>query len=232
MTEAAVGQSKVEYAHEILRERIVNSVYAAGQRLVIDSLAKDIGVSQAPIREALRRLEAEGLIEYGAHSGPAIVQLEKDDWFNLMEMKAVNEAYATRAAGPALTADDFTQLRSINSRMLSALEEYDFEAWSALNRQFHSVIYGRCPNRRLIEELQRLSQWTDTVSSLVFSRERGIIIQTLGFSAGRETIDSHERIVEALEQGRFDASLEEISRDHTLVLVRRVQEKLAARSVA
>jgi DNA-binding GntR family transcriptional regulator len=131
-----------------------------------------------------------------------------------------------------MTAEDFAQLRSINARMLTALEEYDFEGWSALNRQFHSVIYGRCPNRRLIEELQRLSQWTDTVSSLVFSRERGIIIQTLGFSAGRETIDSHERIVEALEQGRFDASLEEISRDHTLVLVRRVQEKLAARSVA
>ena len=231
-TTPAAAPSKVEFAHKILHERIVNSQYAAGQRLVIDTLVKDIGVSQAPIREALRRLEAEGLVEYGANSGPSIVQLSKDDWYNLMEMKAVLEAYATRAAAPLLSAEEVGELRATNKKLLEALEELDFDAWTELNRRFHGLIHDRCPNRLLIQELQRLSQWTDTVSSLVFARERGIIIQTLGLSAGRQTIGFHEQIVDAIESGRADAALEEISREHTLVLVRRVKEKLSSRVVA
>lgn len=228
----SVAPSKVEFAHQILRERIVNSEYSAGQRLVIDSLTKEIGVSQAPIREALRRLEAEGLVEYGANSGPSIVQLSKEDWFNLMEMKAVMEAYATRAAAPCLTEADLVALRQTNEQLQVALDGYDFDEWSILNRTFHGLIYRHCPNRRLVEEVNRLSQWADTVSSLVFARERGIIIQTLGLSAGKETIEAHARILEALERGQADSALEEICRDHTLVLVRRVQEKLNARAVA
>ena len=225
-------QSKVDFAHEILRERIVGSQYAAGQRLIIDKLVKDIGVSQAPIREALRRLEAEGLVEYGANSGPSIVQLDKDHWFNLMEMKAVMEAYATRSAAPHLSAEEIAELRETNGRLLGALEDFDFESWTSLNRRFHGLIHDRCPNFLLIQELKRLSQWTDTVSSLVFARERGIIIQTLGLSAGKETINFHTRIIDAIENGETDGSLEEISREHTLVLVRRVQEKLSARAAA
>ena len=180
----------------------------------------------------MRRLEAEGLVEYGANSGPSIVQLDKTHWFNLMEMKAVMEAYATRAAAPLLTAEEIAALRETNDSLLGALEEFDFESWTSLNRRFHEMIHDRCPNALLIQELQRLSQWTDTVSSLVFARERGIIIQTLGLSAGKETIGFHTRIIDAIENGEADASLEEISREHTLVLVRRVQEKLNSRPAA
>jgi DNA-binding GntR family transcriptional regulator len=153
-------QSKVDFAHEILRTRIVGSQYAAGQRLIIDNLVKDIGVSQAPLREALRRLEAEGLVEYGTNSGPSIVQLDKTHWFNLMEMKAVMEAYATRAAAPLLSAEEISALRETNGKLMGALDEFDFEAWTTLNRQFHEMIHNRCPNVLLIQELQRLSQWT------------------------------------------------------------------------
>ena len=117
-------QSKVDFAHEILRTRIVGSQYAAGQRLIIDNLVKDIGVSQAPIREALRRLEAEGLVEYGTNSGPSIVQLDKTHWFNLMEMKAVMEAYATRAAAPLLSSEEISALRETNGKLLGALDEF------------------------------------------------------------------------------------------------------------
>lgn len=219
-------RSKVDYAFDILRARIVNSEYSAGQRLVIDTLAKEVGVSQAPIREALRRLEAAGLVEYGANSGPSIARLDKQDWFNLMEMRAVLEAYATRAAVPSMTDDDVEELRKLNADMKVELERYDFETWSALNRAFHGVIRSRCPNRRLVDELQSLSQWADTVSRLVFARERGFIIQMLGMSAGHETLAAHEQIITAIATGAADGALEEISRQHTLTLVRQVQDKL------
>lgn len=226
------AQSKVDFAHDILRARIVNSEYAAGQRLVIDTLAKEVGVSQAPIREALRRLEAEGLVEYGTNSGPSIVWLDKQDWFNLMEMKAVLEAYATRAAVPFFAAADIAELRTLNDQLAQALDKYDFESWSEYNRAFHGLIRSKCPNQRLVDELRDLSQWADTVSRLVFARERGFIIQMLGLSAGRETIAAHEQIIDAIESGAADGSLEEISRVHTLALVQQVREKLRARDVA
>ncbi|MBM7774077.1 DNA-binding GntR family transcriptional regulator [Actinokineospora baliensis] len=228
----SAGQSKVDFVHEILRARIVNSEYAAGQRLIIDTLSKEVGVSQAPIREALRRLEAEGLVDYGANAGPSIVRLDKQDWFNLMEMKAVIEAYATRAAVPFITADDITELRSLNTRLSQALEAFDLESWSAHNRAFHELIRSRCPNQRMVGELEDLSQWADTVSRLVFSHERGFIIQVLGLSAGRETIAAHEQILDAVERGAADGALEDLSRAHTLALVKQVQDRLRANEVA
>ncbi|OZF42716.1 GntR family transcriptional regulator [Rhodococcus sp. 14-2470-1a] len=221
-------QSKVDFAFDILRNRIINSEYSAGQRLVIETLAKEVGVSPAPIREALRRLEAEGLVEYSTNSGPCIARLNKQDWFNLMEMRAVLEAYATRAAVPTMTADDIAELRRLNAEMKDELERYDFESWSGLNRAFHGLIRSRCPNQRLVDELRSLSQWADTVSRLVFARDRGIIIQMLGMSAGRETLSAHEKIIDAIASGAADGSLEEISREHTLALVRQVQDKLRA----
>ena len=73
----SIGQpNKHEQAYRVLRERIVNGVYVPGYRLVIDALALELGVSAVPIREAIRRLEAEGWVVYRPNTGAQVASID------------------------------------------------------------------------------------------------------------------------------------------------------------
>ena len=92
--------NKHELAYRLIRERIEAAVYQPGQRLVIDALARDLNMSQVPIREAIRRLQAEGWITYRHNSGPEVANIGVEQWQATMEVLAVLEGYATALAAP------------------------------------------------------------------------------------------------------------------------------------
>src|SRR3989441_8406502 len=69
-------RNKHEQAYSIMRERIFNGTYVPGYRLVIDALARELGISPVPIREAIRRLEAEGWVEYRANAGAQVAAVD------------------------------------------------------------------------------------------------------------------------------------------------------------
>src|SRR5215216_8053111 len=98
--------NKHELAYRMIRERIVAAVYQPGQRLIIDALARDLNMSQVPIREAIRRLQAEGWITYRHNSGPEVANIGLDKWQSTMEVLAVLEGYATALASELLRAED------------------------------------------------------------------------------------------------------------------------------
>src|SRR3954447_13258661 len=109
--------NKHELAYRLIRERIEAAVYQPGQRLVIDALARDLNMSQVPIREAIRRLQAAGWITYRHNSGPEVANLGVEQWQATMEVLAVLEGYATALAAEHVTADDLAELR----RQLTAM---------------------------------------------------------------------------------------------------------------
>ena len=221
------AQSKQETAYQILRSRIEDSQYAPSQRLVIDSIARELRISQVPIREAIRRLEAEGLVVFGRNSGPLVAPVSREQWFEVMEVLAVLEGYATAEAAADIEAPQIKTLRKINDSMRAALNKIDLQTWSEKNREFHRVIHDRCPNKSLVEEITRTLQRADTIGSLAFSRERGIIIHALGLSVGAETIEMHEQMVGAFEDGAAASKIERITRQHVLDAVNQVRRSLA-----
>src|SRR5437868_401615 len=91
--------NKHELAYRLIRARIETAVYQPGQRLVIDALARDLNMSQVPIREAIRRLQAEGWITYRHNSGPEVANIGFEQWQATMEVLAILEGYATALAG-------------------------------------------------------------------------------------------------------------------------------------
>src|SRR6202140_6011698 len=101
--------NKHELAYRLIRERIGAAVYQPGQRLVIDGLARDLNMSQVPIREAIRRLQAEGWITYRHNSGPEVANIGVEQWQATMEVLAVLEGYATALAAPHLDPTDLAQ---------------------------------------------------------------------------------------------------------------------------
>jgi DNA-binding GntR family transcriptional regulator len=225
-----VAQSKQETVYKILRERIEQSHYAPSQRLVIDSIAKELGISQVPIREAMRRLEAEGLVLYSANSGPLVAPVSRDQWFQLMEILAILEGYATAAAARHIGPAEIRALRKIKVTMEAALAEFDLPAWTVAHREFHRLIHGRCDNKSLVEQIEHTMQRADRVSLLTFARERGVIIYTLGLKQGRDIIDKHEEIIAALAAHAPASRLERLTRQHVLEPVKQVRRLLARRS--
>ncbi|HEX8968874.1 MAG TPA: GntR family transcriptional regulator, partial [Chloroflexota bacterium] len=113
--------NKHELAYRLIRERIEAAVYQPGQRLVIDALARDLNMSQVPVREAIRRLQAEGWVTYRHNSGPEVANIGLEQWQATMEVLAVLEGYATALAAAHLRGEDLAQLRAHSSAMQRAI---------------------------------------------------------------------------------------------------------------
>src|SRR5438128_2727742 len=147
-------KNKHEQAYSIIRERIFNGTYVAGYRLVIDRLARELGISPVPIREAIRRLEAEGWVEYRPNAGAQVASVDASKYEEEMTALALLEGYATALASKHLDVEGVKHLRGINASMQRALQSADIPAFSRVNKEFHFFIYDRCQNSYLVEMLR------------------------------------------------------------------------------
>src|SRR5919108_2853171 len=106
--------NKTERAYRTLRERLVEGAYAPGQHLVLSSLARELAISAVPVREALRRLEAEGWVNIHPNVGVEVRRLDLTEWVQAMEALALVEGRATALAAPLLTPEQIAEARSEN----------------------------------------------------------------------------------------------------------------------
>jgi DNA-binding GntR family transcriptional regulator len=199
--------NKHERAYRLIRERIEAGIYQPGQRLVIDALARDLDMSQVPIREAIRRLQAEGWVTYRHNSGPEIANIGLEQWQATMEVLAVLEGYATALAAPQLRKADLKLLHQHLSSMQRAMERFDLLAFSESNRAFHGVIYQRCPNPVLVERISETQAQLDAM--------RGTLFPSVA-QRGAESIGEHRELVELLEKHASFEVIDRSAREHKL----------------
>jgi DNA-binding GntR family transcriptional regulator len=218
VSKAERGPSKQERTYAVLRERILDGTYGPGYRLVIDAIARELEVSPMPVREAIRRLEAEGWVIYRANQGAQVAPLDEGSWREVMVTLALLEGYATAEAAPHLTASDLKKLRQINRQMEGAIEKLDLMQVSRFNHQFHELIYGRCPNSYLRRELEVTMELLNTLRATVF-----VYIPTRGHASAAE----HEGLLQMIEDGADAAKLERHARRHKLRTVEAYEERLA-----
>jgi DNA-binding GntR family transcriptional regulator len=199
--------NKHELAYRLIRERIEGAMYQPGQRLVIDALARDLSMSQVPIREAIRRLQAEGWITYRHNSGPEVANIGLDQWRATMAVLAVLEGYATALAAAEVTPDDIALLRELTETMHRAMQDFDLLGFSAGNRDFHRVIYARCPNPVLVERITETQAQLDAM--------RGTLFPSVP-QRGADSITEHTELIDMLESGATFQEIEERARRHKL----------------
>lgn len=216
-------RNKQERAYGLIRERIEAGLYGPGQRLVIDSLARDFEMSQVPIREALRKLEAEGWIQYQRNSGAMVTLVSREQWQSTMEVLALLEGYATALAAPLLRPADLQRLREANVQMEEALEALDLYRFSKCNRQFHRVIWDRCPNAFLVQEIRETQAKIDAVGGMLFPSVpyRGV-----------RSIEEHTELIDILEKPTPFAALERTARQHKLNFLEAASRMLESRQHA
>lgn len=132
-----------------LREDILNGVLAPGLQIRQEALAEQFGVSRVPVREALRQLEAEGLVKTELHKGAFVSTRSLDEIEEMLDIRIGLELRALKLAIPNLTADDVATARRI-------LDSYDRsespQEWRDLNLSFHLALYGAC-NRPLLVKM-------------------------------------------------------------------------------
>jgi DNA-binding GntR family transcriptional regulator len=202
--------TKQERVYREIRERILSGAYGPGYRVVIDALAEEFEVSALPVREAIRRLEAEGLVIYRPNAGAQVAPAEPGVFDEEMTVLAILEGYATALAAPELSAGDLANLTAINERMIRAMEQMDSLTFGRLNQEFHALIHQRCPNAALVAMLHDVARRLDAIRRTVF-------IQIP--YRGAESVSEHRELIELLSTGAPPEDIEAAARRHKLPTV-------------
>ena len=144
-----------------LRDRILRGHFPEGEPLRQDAIAEELGVSRIPVREALRQLEAEGLVTFNPHRGAVVSTLSLQEITELFELRAEIESDLIRRAIPHMTAADHARAREILSAYEVALRSGDVAVWGELNWEFHSALYAPSNRQFTISMVSKLHQHSD-----------------------------------------------------------------------
>lgn len=121
------NMNKRQYAYKVIRTRIVDGTYAPGQRIIINQIAKEVGSSHIPVREAIHQLESEKLLEFKPNIGAIVKGIDNQLYKESLEVLALLEGYATAISATSITADGITKLKEINREMKIMLDNYELD---------------------------------------------------------------------------------------------------------
>jgi DNA-binding GntR family transcriptional regulator len=154
-------QTIASMALEALRAHILRGHYPDGEALRQDALAQQLGVSRIPIREALRQLEAEGLVTFVPHRGAVVASLSIEEIDEVFELRADVEPALLRRAIPRLRSDHFDHAAEVLQQYERALRGGDVAVWGELNWKFHSTLYAPAERPVTLGLMQRLHDHAD-----------------------------------------------------------------------
>lgn len=177
---------------------------------MIDALAGEFGVSALPVREAIRRLEAEGLVIFRPNAGAQVSPVDPGLFDSEMTVLAVLEGYATACAAPRLGTTEIDKLRALNDQMTEAIDRLDPLGFSRLNQEFHSIIHDHCPNPALIGLLRDVARRLDAIRRTVF-------VQIPYRGAG--SVAEHGQLIDLIASGAPSVEIETAARQHKLATV-------------
>src|SRR6266508_1559914 len=204
----AIDQSKLgEEVAQMLRRAILAGELEPGTHLVESSLSTDFGVSRGPIRDALRELESEGLVE-ARRRGVFVTGLTRDDVWELYTLRAAIDVVALDLAAAQFTLEDFTRLRRLVEVMERAADDGRMADFAEADIRFHSAFYERAGHRRLLRVWQ----------SFVGTFQVLIELTDLANPNVRSIVQEHREILEAAEHGDVAALRARLGKSFDLAL--------------
>nr|WP_274636928.1 GntR family transcriptional regulator [Microbacterium bovistercoris] len=150
---------KSDLAYAVVRERILSGEYPPGSGFNQATLAVELGISTTPLREALRKLQSEGLVDLGAHRDATVTRLSVEEARDLLEMRLALDPLAAGLAAERRTRDDIAQIRAASE--IHALPGHPTLDQLVRHRRFHQAIYRASHNDVLITTLDALWDKSD-----------------------------------------------------------------------
>ena len=185
-----------------LRSAIITGKLSPGERLMEIKLADELGVSRTPVREALRKLEREGLVITTARKGAQVAPINERDLKEVLEVRKSLESLACQIASQKITPQQVEELKVMNGSIEKAIADNDTETITQLDIDFHEVIYQITENRRLIDILHQLKEH--------ILRYRLQYIKDM--KNKKNIVEEHKKIINALEGHNPKAARREIER--------------------
>lgn len=184
--------TKTALAIQALRGAILRGDITTDAPLTVGRIARMLGMSPTPVREAIRTLQAEGLLRHEPHHTVSVMRYSAKDIHDLFQMRAELESQATRLAASQLSASDLDELARLNRQMRAALTREDFDLLNQLNGRWHLLIYGIADNRILLDVIQHL--WKRFVWDVNWILPNRAL----------RSIEEHEAVLDALRAGDAD----------------------------
>ena len=178
-----------EMAYEFLKSSVLSGHFNPGERLTEEHLAKKLGVSRTPVREALHKLESEGLIKPLETRGFIVSRDSKDEVEELFELRAILEGYALRVISERISEEDLKQLGRLIAGAEDGLRKKRMEEVFKWNTKFHDTLHG------IVVDKKRLHRLLVNIRKYVLRYRRDTLQYPDG---GKRAVDGHRKILLAL----------------------------------
>lgn len=202
------GLSKADQAHQHVLEGITTGRYQAGDRLVLSTIATELGMSVVPVREAIRRLQTDQLVHFERNVGATVTGIDPVEYHHTMETLALVEGYSTAQCAPLVTAETLQRARSINEQMRQLVDaDFSPEQFTELNEQFHSALFEHHQNAHILDLVHR--GW---------NRLAALRSSTFSFVPSRAvtSVAEHDALLDLIGEGAEFSVIEAAARNHRL----------------
>lgn len=198
---------KSQRAYDWVHSRIGEGTYTPGQRLVLSTIADELGMSVVPVREALRRLEAEGIVTFERNIGARVALVDEQEYLRTMQTIAIVEAAAIALAAPFMTESQLRDVSAINRALEAIVEHFDSKDFAALNRKFHDAFLDACPNQDLAAyaKAQHIRLSSVREDSMAFTVE-----------GARRSVAEHDELIRLIRNEADSFEIERLMRAHRL----------------
>lgn len=183
-----------------LRQAILRGELKPGERLMEIQLANKLGVSRTPIREAIRKLELEGLVLMIPRRGAEVAEITEKSLRDVLEVRGALEELAVKLACQKITDAEIAELRLAEKEFEQALKSGDVTIYAEADVKFHDVIYRATDNQRLIQLLFNLREQMYRYRVEYLKREE----------AHENLLVEHKRIIETIATRDMDAAVDAV----------------------
>jgi DNA-binding GntR family transcriptional regulator len=203
-----------------LRRQLGLGLLRPGQPIQMEQLAEAFGVSRVPVREAMRILEGEGLVDYTPHRGYAVARMDVAEVTEIYRLRQILETEAILAGLPNLSAEDLERMAQATEEIEQACAAEDLAALTAANRRFHFALFTPCQMPRLLRMLDQIWSASDQYRALYFNEpeHRDLMRQEHELIYGAALARDGDRLLRYLDAHRA----------HSVPLVTRLVREAAA----
>ncbi len=188
--------TKTERVYRYLEDEILNGNLRPGTRLTVKNICERLGVSDSPAREALKLLEATGMIHIAPYIGAVVITPSADWVYDVFVMRAAMEGMATYTSTPNIDAAHLAKITAISEQMQRYFEAKNYAQYALLDRQMHMLIYEKTPHAILLQQIKDLWKKSE-YGKAIFGMEPDTIL---------ESVIEHDQIIAAIKAQDADTA--------------------------
>lgn len=198
-----------EIVFEYLRNAILNGELEPGERLMELQLAQQLGVSRTPVREAIRKLELEGLVEMIPRKGAYVADVSIKDILDILEVRMFLEGLAAYFAAERMSDEEIDELKKISKKFEDEIVTMEKEEMIELDNKFHDMIIKGSRNNKLLQIVQGLQEQFQRFRVIYFNeytehedlvKYHTAIVNAISNRASKEAQDYAQTHVEMIEE--------------------------------